>query len=50
MALETAEIPTAAGRLLARADLFASIAERIERAKPRIMVFCGRGSSGHVGL
>ncbi|MGB7659935.1 MAG: SIS domain-containing protein, partial [Pseudolabrys sp.] len=50
MALETAEIPTAAGRLLARADLFASIAERIERAKPRIMVFCGRGSSGHVGV
>ena len=50
MALETAEIPAAAGRVLARADLFASIAERIERAKPRIMVFCGRGSSGHVGV
>src|SRR6188768_3597428 len=50
MARETAEIPAAAGRLLARADLFASIVERIERAKPRIMVFCGRGSSGHVGV
>src|SRR5262245_48998400 len=50
MARETAEIPVAAERLLARADLFAGIAEKIERAKPRIMVFCGRGSSGHVGV
>jgi glucosamine--fructose-6-phosphate aminotransferase (isomerizing) len=50
MARETAEIPAAAGRLLARADMFASIAERIERAKPRVIVFCGRGSSGHVGV
>jgi len=50
MARETAEIPAAAGRLLTRADLFGNIAERIERAKPRIMVFCGRGSSGHVGV
>ncbi|HET7803562.1 MAG TPA: SIS domain-containing protein [Pseudolabrys sp.] len=50
MARETAEIPAAAGRLLTHAGLFASIAERIERAKPRVMVFCGRGSSGHVGV
>src|SRR5512147_1477817 len=50
MARETAEIPAAAGRLLARTDLFTNIAERIERAKPRIVVFCGRGSSGHVGV
>jgi len=50
MARETAEIPAAAGRLLTRTDLFGDIAERIERAKPRIMVFCGRGSSGHVGV
>lgn len=50
MARETAEIPAAAARLLARADLFADIAERIERAKPRVIVFCGRGSSGHVGV
>src|SRR5262245_8357889 len=50
MARETAEIPAAAGRLLARTDLFTRIAERIEQAKPRIMVFCGRGSSGHVGV
>jgi glucosamine--fructose-6-phosphate aminotransferase (isomerizing) len=50
MAQETAEIPAAAGRLLARADLFSAIAGRIEAAKPRIVVFCGRGSSGHVGV
>jgi glucosamine--fructose-6-phosphate aminotransferase (isomerizing) len=50
MARETAEIPAAAERLLARADLFAAIAQRVERAKPRIVVFCGRGSSGHVGV
>jgi glucosamine--fructose-6-phosphate aminotransferase (isomerizing) len=50
MARETAEIPAAAGRLLARADMFATIMEKIERAKPRMMVFCGRGSSGHVGV
>ena len=50
MARETAEIPAVAERLLARADLFAAIAERIERTKPRIVVFCGRGSSGHAGV
>src|SRR5712691_11333796 len=50
MARETAEIPPAAERLLARTDVFAAIAERIEQAKPRIVVFCGRGSSGHVGV
>src|SRR5882757_10341894 len=50
MARETAEIPAVAERLLARTDLFAAIAERIERPKPRIVVFCGRGSSGHAGV
>ena len=50
MARETAEIPAAAERLLARTDVFAAIVERIEQAKPRIVVFCGRGSSGHVGV
>src|SRR5215475_8380107 len=50
MARETAEIAGAAERLLARNDMFAAIAQRIERAKPRIVVFCGRGSSGHVGV
>jgi len=50
MARETAEIPAAAERLLARVELFELLADRIARAKPRIMVFCGRGSSGHVGV
>ena len=50
MARETAEIPAAAERLLARTDVFTAIVERIEQAKPRIIVFCGRGSSGHVGV
>ena len=50
MARETAEIPAAAERLLARTDMFAAIVKRIEQAKPRIIVFCGRGSSGHVGV
>jgi glutamine---fructose-6-phosphate transaminase (isomerizing) len=50
MAREIAEIPAAAARLLARTDMFAATVERIERAKPRIVVFCGRGSSGHVGV
>ena len=50
MARETAEIPAAAERLLSRPDAFAAIVERIEQAKPRIVVFCGRGSSGHVGV
>lgn len=50
MASETAEIPAAAKRLLARSDVFAAIAKRVERAKPRIIIFCGRGSSGHVGV
>ena len=50
MAREIAEIPAAAERLLALTDMFARIVERIEQAKPRIVVFCGRGSSGHVGV
>jgi glutamine---fructose-6-phosphate transaminase (isomerizing) len=50
MACETAEIPAVAERLIARTDMFSAIAGRIERAKPRIVIFCGRGSSGHVGV
>ena len=50
MARETAEIPAAAERLLARINVFAAIVERIEQIKPRIIVFCGRGSSGHIGV
>jgi glutamine---fructose-6-phosphate transaminase (isomerizing) len=50
MGRETAEIPTAAERLLARTSLFATIAKRVEQTKPRIVVLCGRGSSGHIGV
>jgi len=50
MAGEIGEIPAAAGRLLARADVFGAIVQRIERYRPRIVIFCGRGSSGHVGV
>jgi glucosamine--fructose-6-phosphate aminotransferase (isomerizing) len=50
MAREIAEIPAAAERLLAQADAFSTIAARIDQAKPRVVVFCGRGSSGHVGV
>ena len=50
MAREIAEIPAAADRLLARSDLTAGIVNRIRAARPRIVVVCGRGSSGHVGV
>ena len=50
MACETAEIPAAAEHFLSRTNVFAALCERIERTKPRIVVFCGRGSSGHVGV
>src|SRR4051812_42083978 len=50
MGAEIAEIPAAAERLLqARADIDA-IARKIELADPSFVVFCGRGSSGHVGV
>lgn len=50
MAREIAEIPTLAGRLLARQDDICAIASRIRQAAPRIVIVCGRGSSGHVGV
>lgn len=50
MAREIAEIPAISERLLARQDQIARIAAEIERARPRVVVLCGRGSSGHVGV
>ena len=50
MEREIAEIPAAAASLLACTDMFAAIVERVEQAAPRTVVFCGRGSSGHVGV
>jgi glucosamine--fructose-6-phosphate aminotransferase (isomerizing) len=50
MAREIAEIPAISERLLARSEQLAAIAARIEQARPRLVVLCGRGSSGHVGV
>jgi glucosamine--fructose-6-phosphate aminotransferase (isomerizing) len=50
MAREIAEIPAVAERLLMRNGAVAAIADRIRRAAPRIVIVCGRGSSGHVGV
>lgn len=49
MARETAEIPGVADRLLKRNEAILAVADRIGAAKPRMVVTCGRGSSGHVG-
>src|SRR5260370_41925730 len=49
MAREIAEIPAAARRLLARRHPISAIADRIRRAAPRIVIVCGRGSTGHPG-
>ena len=50
MAREIAEIPAAAARLLARTETIDRIVARVAQAKPRMVVFCGRGSSGHAGV
>jgi glucosamine--fructose-6-phosphate aminotransferase (isomerizing) len=50
MAREIADVPDCAARLLADADTLAAIAKQIAAYAPRLVVFCGRGSSGHVGV
>src|SRR5579864_566746 len=50
MAREIGEIPAGARRLLARQGVVSAIADRIRAAAPRVVVTCGRGSSGHVGV
>jgi glutamine---fructose-6-phosphate transaminase (isomerizing) len=49
MAREIREIPLATERLLAERDLVASVADRIRRADPRVVVISGRGSSANAG-
>jgi glucosamine--fructose-6-phosphate aminotransferase (isomerizing) len=49
MAREILEIPAAAERQLARTDPLLAAADHIHAFKPRVVVVCGRGSSGHVG-
>jgi len=50
IAREIADIPAAAEQLLGRSESFASISARIERFQPSRVVFCGRGSSGYIGV
>jgi glutamine---fructose-6-phosphate transaminase (isomerizing) len=50
MAQEIGEIPALSKRLLTRHDDICSVADRIRQAAPRIVIVCGRGSSGHVGV
>lgn len=50
MAREIAEIPSLSARLLARQGEIAAMAARIVAARPRVVIVCGRGSSGHVGV
>ncbi|MYZ47340.1 SIS domain-containing protein [Rhizobiales bacterium L72] len=50
MLREVLEIPAASERLLAQRAAFASVVERLRREEPRVLVACGRGSSGHAGL
>lgn len=50
MAREISEIPSLAERLIARPEAVGAIAERIREAAPRLVILCGRGSSGHVGV
>src|SRR5258708_27557329 len=50
MGSEIADCPAAAERLLGGSESFASISARIGQFQPRRVVFCGRGSSGHVGV
>jgi glucosamine--fructose-6-phosphate aminotransferase (isomerizing) len=50
MAREIGEIPVAAERHLLQTDALNAVVERIRAFRPRLMVFCGRGSSGQVGV
>src|SRR5690349_7793580 len=50
MALEIAEIPAGAERLLSRQEAAAATAGSIRAFDPRFVVVCGRGSSGHTGI
>jgi glucosamine--fructose-6-phosphate aminotransferase (isomerizing) len=50
MAQEIAEVPDGAERLLSNGSTVANIATQIAAFAPRLVVLCGRGSSGHVGV
>jgi len=50
MAREIAEIPAGAERLLSNRAAAVDIGARIAAFAPRLVMFCGRGSSGHAGV
>lgn len=50
MALETAEAPSAVQSLLDARPAFTEIVRSIDAASLPLVVLCGRGSSGHVGV
>lgn len=49
MAREIGEIPELVARFLSKDDPIGAAAARIRAFKPRVVIVCGRGSSGHVG-
>ena len=50
MSREIQEIPLTTERLLAERDLVTTVADRIRKTDPRVVVISGRGSSGNVGI
>ncbi|HEY3776567.1 MAG TPA: SIS domain-containing protein [Rhizomicrobium sp.] len=50
MSREIGEIPGAAERQLSQSDAIQGAVQRIRTFAPQVMVFCGRGSSGQVGV
>ncbi len=50
MAREIAEIPAVAAHQFGQTDAIENAVQRIRAFAPRLMVFCGRGSSGQVGV
>src|SRR5258705_5241636 len=50
MAREIREIPLTTERVLANHVSVATVANRIRRANPRVVIISGRGSSGNAGI
>src|SRR5271156_179784 len=46
---ETRECAEAAGRCVAQRPAFETVARRIEKLDPSVVLVCARGSSGHAG-
>lgn len=50
MAREIAEIPAAAERFMRSRGIIAEVAAKVAAYQPGLVIFCGRGSSGHAGV